>query len=161
MTVNFWITALTSIEVLVALLLIAVVLVQQTKSGGGLGSLGGATTEQVFGAGASNILVKITIVLASVFFVITLGLVTLTSMRQQSKSVIEKIKPADATAAAATRKSPAALAAPAVAVGADVKAGAVATKTPELEAAAGDTCARPRAEPCARAGPIAKGSSAV
>ncbi len=78
------------IEVLVALLLIGIILMQQSKSGGGLGGMGGGVTETVFGAGAGNVLTRATVILASVFLGITLVLAIITGHRKQGSSIIER-----------------------------------------------------------------------
>lgn len=71
--------------VLVSLLLIALVLVQPSKSGGGLGAaFGGGIGESVFGAQAGSHLTKLTVVLTTIFFVLTLMLAILVSHSQQN-----------------------------------------------------------------------------
>ncbi|MEI8078370.1 MAG: preprotein translocase subunit SecG [bacterium] len=82
---------LTTVEVIVALLLIGIILIQQTRSGGGLGALGGGVTDSVFGAGAGNFLTKMTVILSAVFFVVTLSLVLLAAHSKQGQSVVEKL----------------------------------------------------------------------
>jgi len=94
---------LTAVEVIVALLLIGIILIQQTRSGGGLGALGGGVTDSVFGAGAGNFLTKTTVILSAVFFVVTLSLVWLAAHGNQNKSVVEKLAP-PVTASAAVAK---------------------------------------------------------
>ena len=47
------INLLTFVEVLAAFLLIGIILIQQSKAGGGLGAMAGGATETVFGATAS------------------------------------------------------------------------------------------------------------
>lgn len=64
---GFAIVLLTVLQLLAALLLIGIVLIQQSKAGGGLGAVGGGTTETVFGATAGNVLTKGTVILASIF----------------------------------------------------------------------------------------------
>lgn len=81
------ISILTVLVVLVALGMIGLVLIQQTKSGGGLGAMAGGTTESVFGANAGNVLTKITTTLAVLFFVLTLALAILTGHRGENRSV--------------------------------------------------------------------------
>jgi preprotein translocase subunit SecG len=82
---------LTVIEVLVALLLIGIVLIQQSKSGGGLGAVSGGVSETVFGPTAGNVLAKATVVLASCFLGITLILAIITGHRRPGRSVIESL----------------------------------------------------------------------
>jgi preprotein translocase subunit SecG len=64
---TFLIGFLTVLQLLAAFLLIGIILIQQSKAGGGLGAMGGGTTETVFGATAGNVLTKGTVILASVF----------------------------------------------------------------------------------------------
>ena len=58
---------------LVALMIIGLVLIQQSK-GGGLGGAFGGGGDSVFGAQAGNHLTKMTVILISVFFVLVLVL---------------------------------------------------------------------------------------
>jgi preprotein translocase subunit SecG len=85
------IAVLTVVEVIVAFLLIGVILIQETKSQGGIGLAGGAMTETVLGASAGNVLTKVTVALASLFLGITLVLAILTGHRQPGRSVIEGV----------------------------------------------------------------------
>ncbi len=80
---------LTVIEVIAALLLIGIILIQQSKSGGGLGAMGGGITETVFGASAGNVLTKGTVILTAVFLTTTLLLAILTGHRRPGASVVE------------------------------------------------------------------------
>ena len=88
---NVWIGVLTAVEVVVAILLITVILIQPSKAGGGLGSVGGGVAEQVFGATAGNVLTKTTVWLSAIFMIITLALVVLGAHRQAKagKSMVE------------------------------------------------------------------------
>ncbi len=77
---HFVIVLLTAVEVLVAIALIALILVQKSKSGGGLGGLaggGGGVSEEVLGSQAGNILTRATIYCSIFFLVNTLGLAVL------------------------------------------------------------------------------------
>ena len=69
--------------VLIALLLIGLVLVQPSK-GGGFGSAFGGIGESVFGAQAMSQLSKVTVVLLSLFFVLTLILAVMTGHRSKA-----------------------------------------------------------------------------
>ncbi len=69
--------------VLIALLLICLVLVQPSK-GGGLGSAFGGIGESVFGAQAMSQLSKVTVVLLTLFFILTLVLAVMTGHRSRS-----------------------------------------------------------------------------
>ena len=130
---NVVIGILTSVEVIVAILLIGIILLQPSKSGGGLGSVGGGVTEQVFGATAGNVLTKITVWLSAIFMTITLVLVVLGSHRQSAatKSVVEEYATAKTTAKAKTTGTAAVADAPVTTTTttAAVQAKAVATTT--------------------------------
>ena len=83
---------LIGIEVIVALLMITVILMQQSKSGGGLGSaMGGDMAESMLGAGASSFLAKTTTILATIFLGITLILAVITGQRRSAESVAESV----------------------------------------------------------------------
>jgi len=72
------------IEIIVSILLTLIILVQPSKSGGGLGgALGGGMSEQLFGARTGNVLTRATIVLSVIFLVNTVGLAMIYS-RQTS-----------------------------------------------------------------------------
>jgi|GEM_PF-684794 len=71
--------------VLIALLLICLVLVQPSK-GGGFGSAFGGIGESVFGAQAMSQLSKVTVVLLTLFFILTLILAVMTGHRSKSAS---------------------------------------------------------------------------
>ena len=87
---NILITLLTVLDVLIALLIIALVLVQQSKSGGGLGTtFGGGGSDSLFGAHASTHLSRLTVVFATLFLVITLSLAIITAHRPKNKSMLE------------------------------------------------------------------------
>lgn len=80
--------------VLIAVLLIVLVLVQPSK-GGGFGSAFGGVGESVFGAQAMGQLSKLTIVLLTLFFVLTLALAVLTGHKAAAnKSLLAKEVPA-------------------------------------------------------------------
>lgn len=82
------INLLTIIDVFLAVLIIALVLVQQSKSGGGLGStFGGGGSESLFGAHASSQLSKLTVVFVTLFLAITLALAIITAHRPSNPSL--------------------------------------------------------------------------
>lgn len=64
---------LNTLVVILAVLLIALILVQPTKSGGGFGSAFGGLGESVFGAQAMSHLSKLTVWCISIFFILTLA----------------------------------------------------------------------------------------
>ena len=82
-----------AIVVLIALLLIGLVLLQPSK-GGGFGSAFGGVGEGVFGAQAMGHLSKLTIVLMSVFFALTLVLAVLSGHRQKAATSLVESEPA-------------------------------------------------------------------
>ncbi len=87
---NIIITLLTVLDVLIALLIIALVLVQQSKSGGGLGTtFGGGGSDSLFGAHASTHLSRLTVIFATLFLVITLSLAIITAHRPKAQSITE------------------------------------------------------------------------
>ena len=87
---NILITLLTVLDVLIALLIIALVLVQQSKSGGGLGTtFGGGGSDSLFGAHASSHLSRLTVIFASLFLIITLALAVITAHRPKNQSLTE------------------------------------------------------------------------
>ena len=142
---------LVTIDVIAALLLIGIILIQQTKSGGGLGSIGGGVTEAVFGATAGNVLTKGTVILASIFLCVTLLLAVLSGHLQQSKSVIEDMP----SALPGKGTAPLAVPAPKVAVQSAVKveAPAPAVETPAAPAAKAVEVAAPAPAPAPKAQP--------
>ena len=80
------------IEVLTCLLLALVVMLQKPKEGGLGGAIAGGMGEAVFGADASNVLIKVTIWLGAIFLANTLLLARLTS--KVSNSVTDSISEA-------------------------------------------------------------------
>ena len=72
--------------ILVSLLLIGLVLVQPSKSGG-LGATFGGIGESVFGAQAGSHLTKLTVIMTTIFFVLTLTLAVMLSYNQSSETV--------------------------------------------------------------------------
>lgn len=73
-----------SVVVIIALLLIALILVQPAKSGG-FGSAFGGVGESVFGAQAMSHLSKVTVVLVTLFFVLTLLLAIVSGHQDKLK----------------------------------------------------------------------------
>lgn len=82
------IVVLYTVVVIIALLLIGIILIQPSKSGGFGGSFGGVG-ESVFGAHAGSHLTKITVVLISLFLFFTLLLATITGRKPADKGVAE------------------------------------------------------------------------
>ncbi|MCK9574134.1 MAG: preprotein translocase subunit SecG [Candidatus Omnitrophica bacterium] len=75
-------------HVFVVIGLIAVILVQRGRSGGLIESLGGV--ESIFGTKTSAFFVKVTVLLAVLFFVTTISLAYLS--KQRGKSLLDKYK---------------------------------------------------------------------
>ena len=84
------ITVLYTVVVIVALLLIGLILIQQSKSGG-FGSTFGGVGESVFGAQAINHLSKLTVILTTVFFILTLLLAALSGQRAEDNRSLKAI----------------------------------------------------------------------
>lgn len=87
-----------TLVVIVAVLLIGLVLIQQSK-GGGFGSAFGGVGESVFGAHAGSHLTKLTVILTTVFFVLILTLAIITGHREKPKSIVETETNVKSTAA--------------------------------------------------------------
>ena len=74
-----------TVAILIAILLVCLVLVQPSK-GGGLGSAFGGVGESVFGAQTMSHLSKLTVILITVFFVVTLALAAISGHKDSSRS---------------------------------------------------------------------------
>jgi preprotein translocase subunit SecG len=95
---NLLIIVLAVIDAMVALLLIAVVLVQQSKDGGMGGSPFGGAGDAVFGGQAADHLTKITVTLAAIFLILTLSLAIITGRRTSDEvGVVEGTIPEQQT----------------------------------------------------------------
>jgi preprotein translocase subunit SecG len=93
-------TFIAILHILVALILIGLVLVQDSKGGGALGMGGGGGSNSVLGAtGASTLAAKMTRIAAIIFALTSIGLSVLSS--QQSKSILDKLPATSAAPAAA------------------------------------------------------------
>jgi len=130
---SYVIYVLTALEVLVAILLIGLILIQKSKSGGGLGGIsGGGATEEVFGGQASSVLVKATVFFSLIFLVNTLALGVLHHHTRTAKSdFVEKVR----------------------AGAAPVQQVLGTEAAPDAEAPASDASAEPAAAPAAPAAP--------
>jgi len=89
---GFAIGFLIFLQLLAALLLIGIILIQQSKAGGGLGAVGGGTTETVFGATAGNVLTKGTVILASIFLGAALLVQVLQTHANPDRSMTEALQ---------------------------------------------------------------------
>lgn len=88
------------IHIVVALTLIILVLIQDSKSNGALGMGGGSSNSLLGATGAQSLASKMTVWAAIIFAVTCLTLSVLTSSK--TKSVIDTLPAATATAPAAT-----------------------------------------------------------
>jgi len=87
---NILISVLLAIDMLVAVLMTLVILMQRPKSEGLGAAFGGGVTENIFGAQTTNVLVKFTGWLAGIFFVLTFALSVLYAQRGSSDSALHK-----------------------------------------------------------------------
>jgi preprotein translocase subunit SecG len=85
---NILVSVLTVADVIIALLLICLILVQQSKDSG-FGSAFGGLGESVFGAQTGGHLARLTVIFASLFLIITLSLAIMTGHRKAPRSVVE------------------------------------------------------------------------
>lgn len=81
------------LHVLVVMGLIAVILVQRGRSGGLVEALGGV--ESIFGTKTSAFFVKVTVILAVMFFITSISLAYLS--KERGKSLLDKYKEAPAS----------------------------------------------------------------
>jgi len=107
---NLLINVCSALFVLVSLLMVLVILMQRPKSEGLGAAFGGAVTENIFGAQTTNVLVKFTTWLASIFFALTLGLSILYAHRSTADSAFRrelmKTQPAPQNSPASAKPSP-------------------------------------------------------
>ena len=100
---NVLINVILAIDMLVAVLMTLVILMQRPKSEGLGAAFGGGVTENIFGAQTTNVLTKFTGWLAGIFFVLTFVLGILYARRSASDSSLHRElmgMPAAATPAA-------------------------------------------------------------
>src|SRR5438477_12478047 len=81
---------LLGLNMLVALLMILVILMQRPKSEGLGAAFGGGVTENIFGAQTTNVLTKVTGWLAGIFFVLTFVLSILYAQRSVGGSSLRR-----------------------------------------------------------------------
>ena len=84
------ISLLLGLNMVVALLMILVILMQRPKSEGLGAAFGGGVTENIFGAQTTNVLTKITGWLAGIFFVLTFVLSILYAQRSVGGSSLRR-----------------------------------------------------------------------
>ena len=87
---NIFINVILTIDMLVALLMTLVILMQRPKSEGLGAAFGGGVTENIFGAQTTNVLTKFTGWLAGIFFVLTFALGILYAKRSASDSSLHR-----------------------------------------------------------------------
>ena len=101
------INVLLAVDMLIAVLMTLVILMQRPKSEGLGAAFGGGMTENIFGAQTTNVLVKFTGWLAGIFFVLTFMLNVLYAQHSASDSALHKELMGMPTPAATTTASPA------------------------------------------------------
>ena len=87
---NVLINVILAIDMLVAVLMTLVILMQRPKSEGLGAAFGGGVTENIFGAQTTNVLTKFTGWLAGIFFVLTFVLGVLYARRSASDSSLHR-----------------------------------------------------------------------
>ena len=87
---NILINVFLAIDMLVAVLMTLVILMQRPKSEGLGAAFGGGVTENIFGAQTTNVLTKFTGWLAGIFFVLTFALGILYARRSASDSSLHR-----------------------------------------------------------------------
>ena len=104
-------TVLVVVQVLVAVALIGLVLIQHGKGADAGAAFGSGASGTVFGArGSANFLTRVTAWLAAAFFVLSLALAYIVHGRSNSESVVEGMGAAPSADAAAPAPAPAAAA---------------------------------------------------
>jgi len=115
---QIWMTLLLVVQILTALVMIGLVLVQHGKGADMGASFGGGSSGSLFGAaGSANFLSRSTAACATVFFCCTLGLALLSNAGQtraarDGGSVLDRAAPAASAPAAIPGAAPAAIIAP-------------------------------------------------
>src|SRR5437764_280288 len=142
---NILINVILAVDMLVAVLMTLVILMQRPKSEGLGAAFGGGVTENIFGAQTTNVLVKFTGWLAGIFFVLTFMLGVLYAQRGSSDSALHKELMGMPSPAATATASPAATTAPNVATSpaANVSPAATATVAPQPTAPGPSSSASP------------------
>src|SRR6188472_4027557 len=87
---NILINVLLAVDMLVALLMTLVILMQRPKSEGLGAAFGGGVTENIFGAQTTNVLVKFTGWLAGIFFALTFALSILYAHKSTADSAFRR-----------------------------------------------------------------------
>src|SRR6187399_621399 len=103
---NILINVILAIDMLVAVLMTLVILMQRPKSEGLGAAFGGGVTENIFGAQTTNVLTKFTGWLAGIFFALTFALSVLYAHRTNMSSDLRKELMKTEAANAATVPAP-------------------------------------------------------
>lgn len=93
-------TFIAILHILVALILIGLVLIQDSKGGGALGMGGGGSNSVLGATGASTLAAKMTRIAAVIFALTSIGLSVMSA--HQSKSILDKLPAATAVPTAPT-----------------------------------------------------------
>ncbi len=93
-----------TIHVIVVIALVGIILIQRGRSGGLIEALGGV--ESIFGTKTSSFFVKVTVVLAILFFITSLSLAYLSKQKGKSLLESEKNTPAKSTTLPESGQSP-------------------------------------------------------
>ena len=104
---NILINVILAIDMVVAVLMTLVILMQRPKSEGLGAAFGGGVTENIFGAQTTNVLTKFTGWLAGIFFVLTFLLGILYAQRSSSDSSLRRKLMTMPTATPAASPTPA------------------------------------------------------
>ena len=98
---NIWMTLILIVHVLVALAIIGLVLLQHGKGADMGAAFGSGTSGSLFGAaGSANFLSRTTAILATVFFVTSLGLTYIGTLHGRPQGLMEGAVPEKAAPAA-------------------------------------------------------------
>jgi preprotein translocase subunit SecG len=101
-------TVLVVIQVLAAVALVGLVLLQHGKGADAGAAFGSGASGTVFGArGSANFLSRATAICATVFFLASLSLAYVVQGKKAPDSVVDKVAPADAVPAAVPEQAPA------------------------------------------------------
>ena len=151
---NILINVILAIDMLVAVLMTLVILMQRPKSEGLGAAFGGGVTENIFGAQTTNVLTKFTGWLAGIFFVLTFALGILYARRSASDSSLHRELMGMPAA------TPAASVAPATGLPGSTPAASAANVSPSATAQPATPAADAASPPRATVSPSAPNASA-
>jgi preprotein translocase subunit SecG len=89
---NILINVLLCLNVIVCTLMTLIILMQRSKQEGLGASFGSSVTDSVFGAQTSQVLVKTTVWLASIFFLLTIALAHLYAHRGSQSEIEQRLR---------------------------------------------------------------------